>query len=528
MNIHSKKSIILFAYILFNLLLIFLLCLFFLNLNFNYGWLFGSFFIFGSHIRDFISIIFQLFNIKKLIIKKDDIDIEISHNLCCLVPVYKEEKRLVMKNIKSLCNQKIPDKTKLSIIIICDGLKERNNTSLYQDLKEEINIDYSEEKNYITWKNEKNTLHMDFGNINGTPIILSHKTQNCGKKDSLIIGEELINDLNDEHLFIQKYKLTKPDYIYHTDSDTIADQHCLHELLKTLENDKNITGVSGMVRAYFDKTDKSFSLKYIKEKIFYMMQDYQYFFSLIIRRNTESLLNQTVCLPGCVNMIRICDISKKAIELYKNLPLNENNLIQSITRLQGTDRRYTTLLLKNGAKLQMNWRAFVYTEPPLDFTSFINQRRRWSSNAFFNSIILLYNKNIKFYIKFSAIIDIFRLFATIFRFISFFLFFYFLYTNNLYNIIQIAITSSILIIPYIYAFIWMLFAIPINEQSIHFGLLFNKILMPFLSFYTITKMFFTATNFSWGKMIQTEKNIDNSLDIEDKDIVEIKIIDENE
>ncbi|CAM9567280.1 unnamed protein product [Sphacelaria rigidula] len=107
-----------------------------------------------------------------------------------------------------------------------------------------------------------------------------------------------------------------------------------------------------------------------------MMQDFQYFFSLIVRRMTESLLNSTTCLPGCSNMIRIGTRTDIAIEKYGNLPTKTSSLLQTVTRMQGTDRRYTTLLLRQGANLQMNLRAFVRTEPPPKAKSFINQRRR--------------------------------------------------------------------------------------------------------------------------------------------------------
>lgn len=321
------------------------------------------------------------------------------------------------------------------------------------------------------------------GRYNNTTVILSHKENNSGKKDSLIIGEKFIPSRIPE---IEEINVSRVDFIYHTDGDTVSDENCLNEMLKSLRDDPDLDGVSGLRRTC-GRANASCT-----EQGFVLMQDSQYLFSLIDRRMTESLLNSTTCLPGCSNMIRIGTRTDVAIGKYGNLPANASSLVHTVTRMQGTDRRYSTLLLRQGSNLQMNWRAFVHTEPPLTPVSFINQRRRWSSNAFFN--FLLYSTSIPLYIRVPTLFDIGRVFSTLFRFVSYFCFWTFIGDFSITNLVFL---SLFIVLPYVYAFVWIAFIIPEWRQML-MGFFLNKIFMPFLSVIAVTKMFFTATNFAWG------------------------------
>ena len=373
-------------------------------------------------------------------------------------------------------------------------------------------------KNYILHGKTKNanTLYYKIGEIYGKPIILSHKEKNCGKKDSLIVGEQLIEKIDTFEELKIKYNISAPSYIYHTDSDTVAESKCLRHLLETFQNDKELDGVSGMVRAYYNEDEETKWYWRYYEKMLYIMQDFQYYFSLTLRRMTESELKTTTCLPGCVNLIKVNDKSKRAIHDYAQLPATESHFLQAVTRMQGTDRRYTTLLLKHGAKLQMNWRAIVHTEPPLSVRGFINQRRRWSSNAFFNSFILLTLPELPLYIRVSTLVDITRLYSTIFRLVSYAWFWIFIGTVEFEIYILLFI---FVLIPYIYVLLWALLTLD-DWPKIWLGLLLNKLIMPFLSVITITKMFLTASNFAWGGFVAKVEEMAEDVKEKIEDIVE--------
>lgn len=502
MNIlNFKKYLIFTTYILFNIFLVWIL------FYVDYGYIILASFIFTSHIKDSFGILYQIIRLGDIVSKNPDIILEKEVKVCALIPTYAEDYKLVKKNVENLVSQNLSKNTKLIIMIICDGLKVRepNKKSLYEYFDNDVTFEDNELKEikYKFWKTgEKVSLYYKVGIYKDVQVILSYKPKNLGKKDSLIIGEKIIERFG-----------SKIDFVYHTDSDTISDTNCINELLKSMINDPELDGVSGLVRAYYnpDGEHSKWYLGRLWEKSFYVMQDFQYFFSLIARRQTESLINTTVCLPGCCNLIRISDKTKRAIKKYARVPVKSGNFIQTVTRMQGTDRRYTTLLLKEGAKLQMNWRAWVYTEPPLGVKSFVNQRRRWSSNAFFNSIVILYSSSFPLYSRISAFVDVSRLFSTLFRLLSYLTFWIFL---RELHYVMITLFSLFLLFPYLYVTIWILSIIPgLDKGKMFLGFLINKLYTPFLSSYTITKMFFTSTNFNWGKVIKEVPNdIENNSD----------------
>lgn len=483
-SLRLKKICLFGTYVVFNLSLTMLL------LTFRYGYLFVALFVVGGHARDVFSVVYQVFNMKKILRSCPDIDQneEGRTTICCLVPVYNEEPSMLQKNLHGLTTQNLSANTNVVVLLLFDGLTE-NNTELFDsviDLVGDWDSGCGKERWYQNWKSKQDAkLVYSVGRYNNTTVILSHKQHNSGKKDSLIVGEKFITTSIPD---IEAIGVRRVDFIYHTDGDTVSDENCLNEMLKSLRDDAELDGVSGLLRAHARENASCTARGFV------MMQDFQYFFSLIVRRMTESLMNSTTCLPGCSNMIRVGLRSEAAIEKYGNLPPNESSLLQAVTRMQGTDRRYTTLLLKQGSRLQMNWRAHVYTEPPLDAASFINQRRRWSSNSFFNSLVVLYSRNIPLYVRVSTLFDIARIFSTLFRFISYFCFWILL---DDFSIVNVLFLSLVIILPYVYAFVWIGCIVPEWKQMI-MGFFLNKICMPFLSVIAVTKMFMTSTNFAWG------------------------------
>ncbi|CAN0552781.1 unnamed protein product [Ectocarpus sp. 12 AP-2014] len=477
-----KKNLLFVAYMFFNALLTLVL------LGFDYGFIIVAIFVVGGHLRDVINVAYQLLHMNRILRRCADIPEDDAKTvICCLVPVYNEDPSMLKKNLDALTTQKLSKNTKLVVMLLFDGLNN-HNADLFNSVVDAIGLDTGcgEEQWFPSWKSKLLTkLVYKIGTYNDTSVILSYKEHNSGKKDSLIIGENFIV-LGIPR--IESLGVRQVDFIYHTDGDTISEENCLNEMVKSLVDDADLDGVSGLLRTYL-KHDAS-----CMESAFVAMQDFQYFFSIVVRRMTESVMNSTICLPGCSNMIRVSQKTHVAIEKYGNLPVNKSGLVQTVTRMQGTDRRYTTLLLRQGSKLQMNWRAFVHTEPPLNATAFVNQRRRWSSNSFFNSMVTLYSNNIPMYIKISNLIDIARVFTTIFRVISYLCFW--VYVKN-FSLVNIVFFSVFIALPYLYAFAWI-FCIVSEWKQMIAGFFLNKIFMPFLSVVAVTKMFLTSTDFAWG------------------------------
>ncbi len=487
MDVSLKGYILLALYLVFNLVLTGIL------LYLGSGYIVAAIFVVGGHARDVFSVFYQLVHLKDILERgPDDVPppdgpVGSSTTIGCLVPVYKEDAEMVRANLDALTTQTIEENTIVVVVVVFDGLADHNR-KLYDSVAEtirQIPDGYGGESWYTNWKSKRKTkLVYEVGSYNDTPLILAHKEERSGKKDSLIIGESFITSTTT----LRWIEVDKVDFIYHTDGDTVSDKNCLNEMLKSMKHDPTLDGVSGLVRAYCRKGASCV------ERAFVMMQDFQYFFSIIVRRMTESLMGSTVCLPGCCNMVRVGARSEAAIAKYGNLPPNEDSLVQTVTRLQGTDRRYTTLLLRQGSKLRMNWRAFVRTEPPVTVKTLVNQRRRWSSNTFFNSLALLYSDNVPLYIRTSAVIDIGRTVTAIFRLISYISFWMFIREFSTPSLIFLCLA---VLLPYVYAFVWIGCIVPEWGQMIA-GFFLNKIFMPFFSAVAVTKMFMTSTNLSWS------------------------------
>lgn len=122
------------------------------------------------------------------------------------------------------------------------------------------------------------------------------------------------------------------------------------------------------------------------------MQHFQYFNSQFVRRGTESFLGKVTCLSGSGNMCRVESEKKPNPYDYANYHYEKcpktTSLLDVVPKMIGTDRRYTTLMLKaaKDTKLVMLIKSFVYTETPQDFLTYISQRKRWGTNSVSNSL----------------------------------------------------------------------------------------------------------------------------------------------
>ena len=52
-----------------------------------------------------------------------------------------------------------------------------------------------------------------------------------------------MENFNDFKKFKKLYNLGEVDFMYHTDSDTVADEYCLYYLLRAITSDDDLVGV---------------------------------------------------------------------------------------------------------------------------------------------------------------------------------------------------------------------------------------------------------------------------------------------
>lgn len=89
MGLYAKQIVLFLAYLIFNIVLAFFL------FAFEHGYLLVARFVGGGHVRDLFGIVYQLFNIRKILKSPPDIPSADVNTICCLVPVYNEDPGLL-------------------------------------------------------------------------------------------------------------------------------------------------------------------------------------------------------------------------------------------------------------------------------------------------------------------------------------------------------------------------------------------------------------------------------------------------
>jgi len=479
-------------------------------------------FITLSHVRDVIYVLVTIFayTFKKNKVrwgKKRTIENGKVIQMASIVTCYTEKYDTVLETVNSLYRSS--EKThsfigitiKNIVVCVCDGqLVGQENEAPLSDLfkKEMTETQLPFVRKYKTWRNELCTavIHVGYMNHRERVFILIRKLKNHGKKDGLILAKKIIVELNSG---IEKYQLdleTAIEYVFSTDADTKIDLMCVPHCIKNMEQYQEIDGAVCLLRVLFHA-----------RSIFWdHMQHFQYFSSQFVRRGTESVLAKVSCLSGAGNIIRV---SSKAYEYanyhYEKYP-RTTSLLDVIPKMNGTDRRYTTLLLKQSmdVKLVMLSKAFVYTETPQDLLTYVSQRKRWGSNSFSNSLVNIVSRNIPWYTKLSGIVDVFRILSSYFRIMSYIWFWVYIYHINFTVVIFVVSTIGLV---YTYTLIIVLVCGD-KKLSLLYGFVTNKLTTPIFSSLIFTEILFRFDDFKWG-MTQKVKD-ENDADLLAEIVVE--------
>ncbi|XP_046583926.1 chitin synthase chs-2-like [Haliotis rubra] len=116
-------------------------------------------------------------------------------------------------------------------------------------------------------------------------------------------------------------------------------------------------------------------------------QKFEYAIGHWLQKSTEQVLGCVLCIPGCFSLLRASALMDDNImRTYTTLPTKPGHFLQYD---QGEDRWLSTLLLKQGYRLDYAAAAAAYTYAPEGFNEFFNQRRRWIPSILANIIDLL-------------------------------------------------------------------------------------------------------------------------------------------
>jgi len=392
-------------------------------------------------------------------------------------------------------------------LIIFDGRKIglHNETHLYDEFKKKLKLGFETDITYITWKKTQIQITLGWSEYQGIPVILCGKHSNNGKKCSLILADELLLDIFEKKTFIRNRELISRltgflkswaieslDAIYHTDADTKIGSECIKLLMQDLLI-RNSDAVCGFVKVDFSNANRWFNF-------WNNLQYCQYFGDQMLKRSVEGVFGMVTCLPGCNTLVRPGECLIRTLVDYKKLP-RETSLVQTVSRMIGTDRCYTKALLKNGGKITMQENAFIFTECPQDLKTLLSQRKRWNSNALSNAICVLRSTRTSWFNKINSFIDISRLYFTPFRFASMVGFFLGLSSFSLEQLLMLLFlcaTSQLYVI--IHYFVWE----RDYTWNLVLGWFLNKPFTPFFSLIVTTKLMATLLDFKWGATQKTQ------------------------
>jgi len=426
-------------------------------------------------------------------------DDDIIDKIIAFIPVYNEKYEQVVKTIDSVMSNDFKDNY-IFTCIISEGVVD------YIDIFDDIF--QTSEYIYKSWMNESVNVKVHYGIRNNKGIMMIVKDKRRGKKDSFILCNDIFNHLRENiksstnilRNYIREelndiYNLNEFHYIFSTDADSVISENTISSLVESIKS-RNAVAACGVVNADISSGNMFWT----------NIQNYQYLYGQFMRRTNEDLMNQVTCLPGCITMFKIHDEAKIALEKYTTLP-NDTNLVQSNSQFIGTDRKYTSCLIQSNknAKIIMDPNCYVYTIPPNNWSSFINQRRRWCSNMYFNTMSNIILPNVNIILRLFNILDFIRLSLIYFRLFNTIYFMYLLietYKNKEYSyttMIRFVPLIILVLFPTFCFLIYSLFNAHLRKQYLKFLIFFlvNKIFTLISTLVIFTVMLININSFHW-------------------------------
>lgn len=413
------------------------------------------------------------------------------------VPVYKETFEQLSKTVDSILNNNVLPNYLLTCVV-SDG---------NSNMKEIIdNIVVSKSGLYYkNWRGEDVSVNLFYGTRNNHHVLLIEKDQNFGKKDSIILVNQIFNkSSNDTHFnqevlsdLLSVFGVNEFDYMFATDADTIVDTHTISCLIESV-NKRGAMASCGIVNV--DKSSGNW--------FWNNLQNFQYVYGQYTRRTTEDLFGQVLCLPGCISLFKLSRDTIDAQNLYSQIP-DASDMVVSSVQYVGTDRRYTGSLLytNSDAKIVMDTRCNAYTVPPQSTQQYLSQRRRWCQNMYFNTMINIIAPNINPILRFFNLIDYLRQTLVYFRLFNTAFFVYLLASNfHPKDIIDLVPYLVVLIYPTLFFFSYSLFNKNLRTQwfSLFASYLLNKVVILLSNIVIFSVMLFNIGCGSWTQNTLTE------------------------
>jgi len=429
------------------------------------------------------------------------------YNVVAFIPTYMETIEQIIRTVDSILH----NDAQLVCLI---------NDSVRSDISDIVqNVLLTKHASYVSWKQSDVNIQCEitFGTRNNKNIVLVNKNKNHGKKDSIILCNDIFNvirtnipsqnrELRESILFdiANLFHLHEFQFIFCTDADTIIDNNTITCLADSIDK-RNAIASCGIVNVNMSNS----TVNNDKQMFWNNIQHFQYIYGQYMRRMNEDLFNQVLCLPGCVSMLKICSNYKSAMTMYSQTP-DSSNFMSSCVQYLGTDRRLTSSLIftydKNDIEhekpqIVFDTRSHAYTSPPSNFYSFIKQRKRWCQNMFFNTIHNIYGHNVNPMLRFFSVIDVLRQSLVYFRLFNTIFFIYLLATNfESTDVLQLVPYIVILSYPAFVFCVYALFNSRLRQQYITLliMLVVNKVWSFLTNFVIFTVMLCSIGQTKWS------------------------------
>ncbi|KAG4278493.1 hypothetical protein FPRO04_06548 [Fusarium proliferatum] len=457
------------------------------------------------------------FTLKNLISAEKIIEPGHLEDLIMIMPCYNETLEECTKSLDSLVDQVGIDNHKRGIMVICDGRVRgpgmEKTTAQY--LNEDIFVEQIHREKitraYRAWDGQAMDVEISWGYYKGIPFYCIVKEQNQGKRDSLIVIRSFlykfnIRNTNPMTIFssqfllsmtdwlTQEVKVNQVDHLIGMDADTIFDKVCISELLKESKY-PNTVGVCGYVAVDFK--DGNWNLWSI-------YQNAEYTIAQGLRRLHQSIATKKVsCLPGCCQLLKICDMTcgdKVLVELFGYYPRPLDGMITRIRATASEDRNHICQLLTTfpEAQTRQALRARAYTDVPHSWSVFLSQRRRWTLGATSNDLLLTTARHCQWWERILAFSNVLTWCLNVFVIASIGCMIVAFMHQPWWIIMAFA---GIMIVPLIY---YVIMAVWLPQSMLErfqylLGLFIFVVLGPFLNIAVMVFAVFNMDSFGWGK-----------------------------
>ncbi|KAJ4260592.1 hypothetical protein NW762_007335 [Fusarium torreyae] len=457
------------------------------------------------------------FTLKNLILREKIIEPEHLENLVMIMPCYNETLEECTKSLDSLVHQIGIDDHKKGIMVICDGRVRGPGMekSTAQYLNEDIFVEQLHREKikraYRAWDGQAMDVEISWGYYKGVPFYCIVKEQNQGKRDSLIVIRSFlykfnIRNTNPTTIFSPRFMLSMSDWLSQEvrvnhvdhligmDADTVFDENCISELLKESKY-PNTVGVCGYVAVDFK--DGNWNLWSI-------YQNAEYTIAQGLRRLHQSIATKKVsCLPGCCQLLKICDMTcgdKVLIEQFGYYPRPLDGMITRIRATASEDRNHICQLLTTfpEAQTRQALRARAYTDVPHSWSVFLSQRRRWTLGATSNDLLLTTARHCQWWERILAFSNVLTWCLNVFVIASIGCMIVAFMHQPYWIILAFAGVMLIPLIYYVIMSIWLPQSMLERFQYL-LGLSIFVVLGPFLNIAVMVFAVFNMDSFGWGK-----------------------------